>query len=210
MDKKKLIIIIIGILLLIAIITVSIILIVKNDESTDEPVITNPSVKVTGRLNEYISNLSENYYIKYSGKFKDNSGELVNAIVEYTKDGENFALRSNELNMHIICEKENLYSISHRYKMMILMGRKYFDISEYNFASAINQIFIKSYKETVKNTEYDVEEFLYNGKVLKYYFKDSAIKLINYDGQDIKVIRMEKITNKEMLVKPEGYSVVMT
>lgn len=209
MDKKKLLIIIISVLVVIAL-TITIAVIVKKNQSTDEPIVINPNVKVTGSLKDYIGNLSDNYYIKYSGKFKNNSGELVNAIVEYTKAGENFGLRSSELDMHMICEKDKLYSISHRYKMMLLMGRNHFDISEYNLVSDINQIFVDSYKEKVNNIEYDVEEYLHNGKVLKYYFKDSTIKLIRYDGQDIKVIRMEKITNKEMLVKPEGYSVAIT
>lgn len=210
MDKKKLLIIIIGALVIIAITTTVVLIIKNNKKPIDNPNLTNPGVNVTGNLKEYIGNLSENYYIKYSGKFKNNSGELVNAIVEYTKEGENFALRSSELDMHMICEKEKLYSISYRYKMMILMGRQSFNISEYNLVSDINQIFVSSYKEKVNSTEYDVEEYTYNGKVLKYYFKDGSIKLIRYDGQDIKVIRLEKITNKEMFVKPEGYSVAIT
>ncbi len=209
MNKKKLIIGMIAVFVMIAI-TITIVLIVKNDkQEIDVPVIPNPNVKVTGNLKEYIGNLTENYYIKYSGKFKDNSGELVDAIVEYTRDGESFALRSSELDIHMICEKEKLYSISYRYKMMIQMGRQSFDISEYNLVSDINQIFVNSYKEKVNNMDYDVEEYLFNGKGLKYYFKDSDIKLIRYDGQDIRVIRLEKTTNNEMLKKPEGYKVAI-
>ena len=104
---------------------------------------------------------------------------------------------------------KKLFSISYRYKMMIQMDRNHFDISEYNLASDINQIFVDSYKEKVNNIEYDVEEYLFKNKVLKYYFKDTVIKLIRYDGQDIKVIRLEKITNKEMLKKPEGYKIAI-
>ena len=209
MNKKKLLIIIISVLVIVAI-TIAVILIIKNSKKTiDNPNLTIPSANVTGNLEKYIENLSDNYYIKYSGKFKNNSGELVNAIVEYTKDGENFALRSSELDMHMICEKDKLYSISYRYKMMVLMGRNLFNISEYNLVSDINQIFVNGYKEKVNNTEYDVEEYKFNGKVLKYYFKDSSIKLIRYDGQDIKVIRLEKNTNQEMLIKPEGYKITI-
>ena len=209
MDKKRMIIVIIGILVLLAIAITVIIVVKYKKQPVDEPVVVNPNIKVTGNLKEFIDNLPQNYYIKYSGKFKNNFGELVDAIVEYTKDGENFALRSSELDMYMICEKENLYSISHRYKMMIRMGRQSFDISEYNLVSDINQIYINGYQEKLNNTEYNVEEYLFNGKVLKYYFKDNDIKLIRYDGQDIKVIRLEKTTNKEMLVKPEGYKVAI-
>lgn len=208
MNKKKLLIIIIGILVVTAI-GITIVLITKNNQPMEEPIVINPNVKVAGKLKDYIINLSDNYYIKYSGKFKNNSDELVDAIVEYTKDGENFALRSSELDMHMICEKDKLYSISYRYKMMIVMGRRTFDISEYNLVSDINQIYVDSYKEKIKSTEYDVEEYLFNDKVLKYYFKGSDIKLIRYDNQDIKVIRLEKNTNKEMLKKPEGYKIAI-
>ena len=210
MNKKKLFVIIICTLVVIAITITAILITKKDNQPIANPIIPNPNVKVTGKLREYIDNLQENYYIKYSGKFKNNFGELVNATVEYTKAGENFGLRSSELDMYMICEKDKLYSISHRYKMMILMGRKNFDISEYNLVSDINQIFISSYKEKVGSVEYDVEEYLFNGRVLKYYFKDGDIKLIKYDGQDIKIIRLEKNTNNEMLVKPEGYAVAMT
>ena len=209
MDKKKLLIGIICIIVILAII-ITVVLIVKRDEKpVDEHVIPNTNIKVTGKLKEYLDNLSENYYIKYLGKFKNNLGEHVDAIVEYTEDGENFALRSSELDMHMICEKDKLYSISYRYKMMLLMQKQSFDISEYNLISDINQIYVNSYKEKVNQTEYEVEEYLFNGKVLKYYFKDNDIKLIMYDGQEIKVIRLEKVTNKEMLLKPEGYKVTV-
>ncbi len=210
MDKKKILTVIIGVLVILAI-TITVILVVAFEKQpVDEPVIANPNIKVTGNLKDFIDKLPQNYYIKYSGKFKNNSDEYVNAIVEYTKDGENFALRSSELDMHMICEKDKLYSISYRYKMMMLMSRHSFDISEYNLVSDINQIYVNSYQEKLNNTEHNVEEYLFNSKVLKYYFKDNDIKLIRYDGQDIKVIRLEKITNKEMLIKPEDYKVVMT
>jgi len=210
MNKSKVIIGIICVLVVLAI-TVTVVLIKKNNnQSIDETVKVNPNVKVTGNLKDYIANLPENYYIKYSGKFKNNSGEFVNAIVEYTKNKENFALRSSELGMHMICEQDKLYSISSRYKIIMLMGKQSFDISEYNLVSDINQIYVNTYKEKLNNAEHTVEEYLFNGKVLKYYFKDNDIKLIKYDSQDIKVIRLEKNTNDELFVKPEGYAYAIT
>lgn len=209
MDKKKVLIIVTSILVVLAI-TITVILIPKQDDKPiDKPVVPNPSVKVTGKLKEYIVGLTNNYYIKYYGEFKNNNGEFVNSILEYTKNGENFGLRSSELDMHMICEKDKLYSISERYKMMILMGRETFDISEYNLVSDINQIYVNSYKEKVNNTEYDVEEYLFKEKVLKYYFNESDIKLIKYDGREIKILRLEKNTNNEMLVKPQDYTVAI-
>jgi len=92
----------------------------------------------------------------------------------------------------------------------MLMGKQSFDISEYNLVSDINQIYVNTYKEKLNNAEHTVEEYLFNGKVLKYYFKDNDIKLIKYDSQDIKVIRLEKNTNDELFVKPEGYAYAIT
>lgn len=207
MDKKRLLVIIGVILVAIAIIVTTILFVINKDKQViDEYDVVDNNIKVTNKLEEYIANLTDNYYIKYSGKFKNNSGELVNAIIEYTKAGDKFAFRSNEINMHLICENETLYSISHSYRLIISMHKKSIDTSEYNLASDIGQMFVKSYKEIIGNTEYDVEEYLYNGNVLKYYFKDNDIKLIRYNGQDIRIVRLEKQTNAELLVKPSGYS----
>ncbi|MBQ8043293.1 MAG: hypothetical protein IJ272_03985 [Clostridia bacterium] len=207
MDKKRIVVIISVVLLVIAIIA-TVVLIPRNDDEQvgDDNDVINHSVKVTGKLQEYIINLTDNYYIKYSGKFKNNSGELVNAIIEYTKDGDNFAFRSSEINMYLIGERQTLYSISHSYKMILTMPKTSLDTSEYNLASDIGQTFVKSYKENIGSTEYDVEEYLYNGNQLKYYFKENDIKLIRYNSEDIRTIRLEKQTNKELLVKPSGYA----
>lgn len=209
MDKIR-VLVIAGLVLVILVASITVVFLVRNnnEEPDNGDDMINPNVKVTGNLQDYINALTDNYYIKYSGKFRNNSGELVSAVVEYTKDGKNFALRSSELNMHMMCEQEKLYSISYDYKMIITMSKQSFDISEYNLVSDINQIFVKSYKESINSTEYDVEEYLFNGKTLKYYFKDSDIKLIRYDGGDIKIIRLEKKTNSELLVKPDGYTSV--
>ena len=200
----KKILVVAGIVLLLLIVTGAIIITVKylnNGEHEDTNVVV-PNIKVTGKLDEYIKNLTDNYYIKYSGKFS----ELVDAIIEYTKDGNNYGLRSSELDMHLICQGSKLYSVSSKYKLIVEMGRDSFKISEYNLASDIGQTFVKSYQENINSTIYDVQEYTYNGKNLKYYFKDSDIKLIRYDGQDIRIIRLENKTNTELLVKPEGYT----
>lgn len=163
------------------------------------------AVKDTGNLEEYIKNMGNNYYIKYSGKFKDNNGKYVQTVIEYTKDQDNFALRSSDLNMHIICEKEKLYTISSRYKLIVEIGKDSFNTSEYNLASDIGQVFVKAEREKVSGTEYDVEEYLYNGKSLRYYFKEGNLRFIRYDSQEIRIIRLEKESNKELLTKPSGY-----
>lgn len=208
MNKKK-IIIIASIIVVLLIVALVVIVVVKKPSSTEGPQdnkVENNNAEVTDKLNEYIATLTDNYYIKYSGKFKNNSGEYIDAMVEYTKAGNNFALKSTELDMHMICEGENLYTVSNKYKLIIQMGRKNFDISEYNWVSNIGQTFVESYEENINSTKYFVEEYLFNGKSLKYYFKENEIKFVNYDGNKISVLRVEKSTDKELLIKPEGYA----
>ena len=112
--------------------------------------------------------------------------------------------------MHIVCEKETLYNIVNRYEMIVEMDRKNFDINEYNLASDFGQVFVKSYKEKLNNTECDVEEYVLNSNTIKYYFVGNDIRLIRYKNQDIKIIRVEPKVNSTLLVKTEGYTNVVT
>lgn len=205
MNKKKTLIIFITLIFVISAIITTVIVITNGDDEVVDNNLLDHSVKVTGKLQQYIANMGENYYIKYSGTFKDVTEKQVKGIVEYTKSGESFALRSTELDMYLICEKDTLYSISHRYKLMINMSKESFNINEYNLVSNIGQVFVNTYKEQIDNTEHDVEEYQYNGKQLKYYFKEDNIRLIKYDGQEIRIIRFENKSNLELLTKPTGY-----
>lgn len=207
MSKKKILIVIILVLIIIGLL-IGGILIVKNLRASNPQgdVGGPPSIKVTGKLAEYVKALSDNYYIKYSGKFKNNSGEFVDTIVEYTKQGQDYALRSSDIDMHMIYVNKKLYSISNKYKMIVEMQKESFDISEYNLASDIGQVYVKTYEEDINNTRYEVEEYMYNGKKLKYYFKENDLKIIKYNNQEIKIIRLENKTNTELLVNPSGYT----
>lgn len=205
--RTRLVIIVLVILIIIALI-IGIVIKSINKKGANENAENNTidyEVKDTGKLEEYIKNMGNNYYIKYSGKFKDNNGNYVQTVIEYTKDQDNFALRSSDLNMHIICEKERLYTISSRYKLIVEIGKDSFNTDEYNLASDIGQVFVKAEREKVSGTEYDVEEYLYNGKNIRYYFKEGNLRFIRYDGQEIRIIRLEKESNKELLTKPSGY-----
>lgn len=220
--KNKKLLIIIAIVLIAVVIVTSVIIIVKktNDEKkyndNNDGVVNNgvensgntENLRVTGKLAKYIQGLTNNYYIKYSGNFMGDSGKTINTIVEYTKSKEDFAIRVNDLNIHLICEDDKLYSISSQYKMIVQMNKESFDITQYNLASDMGQTFVKSYKEILNNVEYDVEEYTYNGTTIKYYFISNDLKIIRYNLEDIKVIRVEKNTNTTLLKKPEGYSIV--
>ena len=80
------------------------------------------------------------------------------------------------------------------------------NLNEYNLVSDIGQVFVKAYDENIGSTKYFVEEYLYNGKALKYYFKQDDIKIIKYNEQEIRVIRVEYKANNELLQKPNGYT----
>ena len=207
MSKKKILIFSMLVLIIIALL-IGGILILKSlsDNNPQGDVDGTPSIKVTGKLAEYVKYLSDNYYIKYSGKFKNNSGDFVETVVEYTKQGQDYALRSSDIDLHMIYTNKKLYSISNKYKMIVEMQKESFDISEYNLASDIGQVYVKTYEEVVNNTKYEVEEYMYNGKTLKYYFKEKDVKIIKYDGKEIKIIRLENNTNTELLIKPTGYT----
>ena len=205
--RNKKTILIIGIILVVTVITLVILAIIlkpnNNQGENNNPIQYIPQGE--RKLDNYTKSLTDNYYIKYSGKFKDNSGEYIDAIVEYTKDSKNYGLRSEELDMHIICQDERLYTISSKYKLIVEIGKESFKINEYNFVSNIGQEYINAYQENINSITYDVEEYRYNGKMLKYYFSGEDIKLINYDNKEIRVIRVEQKTNKELLAKPNGY-----
>jgi len=213
--KKKKLLIIVGVIILIIAIGVTIFFCVKKDNNNNQSNedmlnngVPNTGLEVTGKLKEYIINLGDDYYIKYSGKFKNNSGELVQAIVEYTKSGKNFAVRSSELDMHLICIGDNIYTISSRYELIVKMPKEHVDISEYNLVSDLGQAFAYEYKEKINNIEYDVEEYVHNGKTLKYYFNGNDVKIINYDGLETKIIRVENRANTDILTIPTSYELI--
>lgn len=217
-NKKKIILFGVILVIVIAVIIGIVILIsnvlkspndVNNDNhnnNTPNNSVINKEAKLTGKLADYIKDLTENYSIKYHGKFKNVSGEMVESIVEYTTNGKDYALRTTDLDIDLICRGTTLYSISHRYKMIVEMDKSNVDISEYNLVSDIGQTFVKTYKESINGTEYEVAEYDYNSNPIKYYFKQNDVKLIRYNSEDISIIRVEKKTNNELFVKPEGYS----
>lgn len=213
MANKK-IAIIISIIIVVVVAIVSILIIVNRLNSTDidndweNEVPGNANSELTGKLAEYIKSLSDNYNIKYSGNFKNDLGQKANTIVEYTKNGENFALRISELDVHLICEGAKLYSISNKYEVVVQMSRASYNISEYNLASNIGQTYVKSYKSKVENEEYDVEEYTYNNEKIKYYFQGKDLKFIRYKSEDIKVVRVEKNVYTTLFNKPEGYKYI--
>lgn len=213
MKKKKLVIILIITIVLIAI-CIGLVVLWSKAENVNTGTNNNESqkvqqVKVTGKLKEYIEGLNENYYIKYSGKFKDEKSTLKQAIVEYTLKGSDFAIRSTEINLQMVCMNDVLSSISNRYKIVVEMSRNSFDTTEYNLASDFGQTFVKSSKEKLNKIEYDVEEYKHFDNTIKYYFLEDNLKFIMYNEEQIKILRLEYKTNNEMFVIPSDYEKVI-
>lgn len=206
--KKNKIMKIIIIILIIIILGGGVFFVVKNlpDDNVDIYKEENET-KITGLLKDYINSLNDNYYIKYSGKFHDNNSKLVQAVIEYTKEGEDFGIKSIELDMHLIGDNKKMYTISDKYKLMVELPIDTLNINEYNIISDFGQEYVKTYEEKLNKIKYTVEEYLYNGKQVKYYFKDKELKVITYDGQEISVIRVELKAKIELLEKPDGYTI---
>jgi len=206
--KKNKIMKIIIISLIVIILSVAIFFVVRNLPSENVDIYKEKGeIKITGLLKEYMTSLKDNYYIKYSGKFHDNNSKLVQAVIEYTKEGKNFAIKSIELDMHLIGDDSKIYTISDKYKLMVELPKDTLNINEYNFISDFGQEYVKTYEEKLNKVKYTVEEYMYNGKQVKYYFKDNEVKVITYDGQEINVIRVELNAKTELLEKPKGYTI---
>lgn len=210
MNKKRLI-IIVTILLVAIIIGVVVYFVTKgNDTNINNPSNEEkPQLQVTGKLLNYLGSLTDNYYIKYSGKFVDDLGGYKEATVEFTKSKEKFAVKSAELNMNIVYDGEKINGISSRYNRVVQMSKSSFNLNKYHLAADIGQTYIKSYEEKLDGMNYDVEEYSYYQDSLKYYFKDDVLKIIKYNDMTIKVIRMEKITEQSMLKIPDNYEIVI-
>ena len=121
MKKNKLwIVILVAILIVILIIGMVVLLTQKPDEvQNNEDDIQNVQTQNTEKLKQYIAKLGDNYYIKYSGKFKNNADEYIQSVVEYTKSGKDFGYRSSEINMNLLYKEGRFYTISHRYKLIV-------------------------------------------------------------------------------------------
>ena len=179
-----------------------------NNNITNE--VNQSNVEVTGKLLNYIDKLKDNYYIKYSGSFKDNSGEYKQAIVEYTKLNDKFAIKSAELDMNVVYDGKNINSVSDKYNIIVKMVQTAFNLNEYHLVQNIGQTYVKSYKDYISGKLYDVEEYKLYDNTYKYYFKENDLKMIEYNGKTIKILRVENDTNAEMLVLPEGYKIMIT
>ena len=212
MNKKVLIILIVLVIVIIG--TIITMLLVNKDDINNEFINpygeTQADIRVTGRLKTLLEGLGNNYQIKYSGKFKNETGEEVQAIVEYTRRESDHALKANELEMHLVKEGDILNSVSKRYQMIVKMRPTSFDISTYNLISDMGQTYIKSSKKKLDGKNYDVEEYKLNENSIEYYFLDGQIKRIMYNDKEIKVLRVEKNVNTLLFDLPRDYSIVNT
>ena len=207
LSKKRVLIIIVSIIL-IGVVSAVIFLIPKGNNYEVEIQNKKANVKVTGKLEKVLNNLNDNYTIKFSGIFLNEQEEVVNSIVEFTKYKDNFAIKSDELGIYFVCENDKVKSISTRYKMIAIMPKSAIDVTMYNPVQDFGQRFNKESKDNIDGKEYEVEEYIYNDIVIKYYFFNDDIKIIKYNERVIKVIRIENVVNKDLFNVPTSYKVV--
>lgn len=202
MNKKKWMLWIAAIILIALVITVIIIMLKDNKSDTNIP--SGNTVQSENRLGKYISSLKDNYYIYYSGDFENISSDTVKASIYYSKSGDSFALKSDDLNIHIVFKESKLYNISHTFRFIVVMDKEAVDISKYNLISLDK----KEYIHGVQEDDYYVEEYKMGEKIVKYYFEDTNLKKIqigkNGEFRDVS-FTVESNTRQDVFVINEDY-----
>ena len=111
MNKKRLLIILSVILVIVAAVTTVVLIAINNGEQVDNNDVIDHSVKVTGKLQEYITNLTDNYYIKegeiMTKELEKAQDEILNQL-EIMKKGE-FTDSEFESSIKSICDSLNTY-----------------------------------------------------------------------------------------------------
>ena len=205
---KKKIIICLAILILVIIVLLLVFLLPKGNIGQEGKTNNETSINVTGKLEQMIKKLNNNYTIKYSGDFLNEDNKVINAIVEFTRFNENFAIKSDSLGLHFVCENGKLKSVSTRYKMIVVMPESAINTELYNPLDDFGQTFNKSYVEQIDDKEYEIEEYTYNNTTYKYYFLNDEIKIIKYNDLTIKVIRIQYGVNRELFNLPTNYKII--
>lgn len=212
MNKK--IILIAGIILFIALISVGIFIVVKNKKDKENEIgsisFPFPQEYEETKLSEYIQKLGDNYSIKYSGTFKNNEGKDIKTVIEYTKDKENFAIKSSDLDLHVVCADGVVNSVSNRWKAIIEMPERSFDSYRYNLILNAGQTYLRHFATKENKITYYVEEYKYKEDVVQYYFLEDTVKFVKVNDNKIDIIRVENVTNKDLFTLPKGYAKAIT
>lgn len=206
MNKKKFIIVILAIALVV-VLAVIIVHYTKNNQnlidSKKENIVSGES-----RLKNYIASLKENYYIYYTGEFKDINGIYKKASIYFSKSGKNYAIKSDDLSLHVVLKENKLYNISHTYKMVIVMNKDSLNLAGYNLISLDGKEYVKSKQEKIEKTLYYVEEYKTNEENISYYFAGDSLKKIQIqrDGKEQNVLfTVENTTRQDLFVINEDY-----
>lgn len=203
MNKKKWIITGSIVLAIILVILTVVIIVSKNkNETTNVP--EDNYVRSENRLLKYIDSLGDNYYIYYSGEFENTSSDTVKASIYYSFDNGSFAMKSEELNIHIVFKENKLYNISHIYGLIVVMDKEAVDISKYNLISTEKKDFVRESSED----NYIVEEYFMKDTTVKYYFEENTLKKIKVGKEGVfKDISftVEKNTRQDIFVIDDSY-----
>ncbi len=168
---------------------------------------------VNGRLKEYITGLGDSYYIRYLGEFgKDKWNEdVMEATVEYTKEGTSEALYSKELKRHVVTKGDDVYAILKSFQLVVEAKKPIdFDATEYNLVSDFGQNYVADVKVKENDVEYVYQEYTFGETKIRYYFVDKELRHIKIvEGETerkINVIVDRKTVKKELFNIPENYT----
>lgn len=210
--KRRIIVIAFGILVVLAVV-LAIILWPEKPVENKEPVDKQPVVlrNVSGKLAKYITNLGEEYYIKYTGKYgkKNLNTTLVDATIEFTRKKEKTAIYSEDVNMHVVIDGEDSTNMLHKQKMILKSKLPVrFSTEPYNLISDFGQIYVKDQETTIDGVKYIYQEYKYQNSIIRYYFIEDELSYIRIiaNNEDRKInIRIEKKSKDELFKIPTNY-----
>lgn len=176
----------------------------------------NKVVETEKLLGKYVNILSGNYYIRYSGKFKNLSGDEQQATVEVSKKDKSIAMNSSELGIGFIDNGEVSYSISHRSKTVIKISNSNQlekDVDDYIFIKNVENFeneYLGSGEEKIDGVKYEYEDYKESeNAILRYYFLRGELKYIKLSKNDnetiVQVIDINNKSKENLFKVPSGY-----
>lgn len=208
MNKKKLVLCIIVIVMLV----ISFVLIInytKKKSNLEGTKIENKTIE-DSKLKSYIDSLKDNFYAYYTGEFKDINGTYKKASIYYCKNGKNYAIKSDDLGLHVVLNKNKLYNISHIYKMIIVMNENALDLSSYNLISLDGKQYLNARIEKADGVSYYVEDYKTTNESISYYFIENSLKKIQIQRNEKKqniVFSVENSIRQDLFIINENYEI---
>lgn len=189
-----------------------------NDDKTNGE---NKTIETQKMLGKYVSILSGNCYIRYTGNIKNLDGNAQKATIEASKKGNIIAMNSKDLGIAYIDDKEVAYSISHRAKTVIKIS----DSNQLQ-GNAYNYIFIRDLEnfekqyvgngeEKIDGVKYEYEDYKESESVVvRYYFLRGDLKYIRLSDNDnkttVQIIDINSNPKENLFKIPSEYKSLST